>query len=78
MIYISRKKYDVRYADTIEFLDRAVVPYVEVLPIGLDEYLKAKEIMQKYDLKPSDAFHVATIYVHRLDGIARRMRISTR
>ncbi len=69
-IYISKKKYDVPITETIEFIDRAVVPYVEILPIGLDEYLKAREYMTKYGLKPSDAIHLATIEVNGLQAIA--------
>ena len=69
-IYISKKKYDVPITETIEFIDRAVVPYVEILPIGLDEYLKAREYTTKYGLKPSDAIHLATIEVNGLQAIA--------
>ncbi|WFO74741.1 type II toxin-antitoxin system VapC family toxin [Desulfurococcaceae archaeon MEX13E-LK6-19] len=69
-IYISKKKYDVPVTETIEFIDRAVVPYIEILPIGLDEYLKAREYMTKYGLKPSDAIHLATIEVNGLQAIA--------
>lgn len=42
MIYVSRKKYGVSFADTLDFIDRAVLPYVDILPIGVSEYLKAR------------------------------------
>ncbi len=59
VIYISRKKYGIRYEDTIKFLDDVVLPYVKVLGIGLMEY----EVSKKYIgiLKPSDAIHVAVM-----------------
>jgi predicted nucleic acid-binding protein len=34
VVYISRRKYGVSLEDTLEFLDRAVLPFVEVLPPG--------------------------------------------
>ena len=40
------------------------------LSIGLNEYIKAKEIMKKYKVRPSDAIHVATIINNGLQGIA--------
>ncbi|MCD6358014.1 MAG: type II toxin-antitoxin system VapC family toxin [Thermoproteales archaeon] len=69
-IYVSKRKYGVSYSETIEFIDRAVLPYVEVLPIGLNEYLRARELMKRYGLKPSDSIHVATIEVHGLQAVA--------
>jgi len=69
-IYISKKKYDVEYEETLKFIDRVILPYVEVLSIGLSEYLKAREFMFKYGLKPSDSIHVATIVNHGLQVVA--------
>jgi len=69
-IYVSKRKYEVSVKDTIEFIDRAVLPYIDVLPIGLNEYLRAKEYMAKYKLKPSDSIHVATIENYGLQAIA--------
>ncbi|MEM1546518.1 MAG: hypothetical protein QXP91_08665 [Candidatus Methanomethylicia archaeon] len=31
----------------MEFLDKAVLPYIEVIPIGLGEYLDAKNTLSK-------------------------------
>lgn len=73
-IYVSKKKYDVEYDDTIELIDKAIIPYVNILPIRIDEYVKAKEIMRKYKLKPSDAIHVATIINNGLQAIATEDR----
>ncbi|MUN28941.1 type II toxin-antitoxin system VapC family toxin [Sulfuracidifex metallicus] len=61
VIYVSRKKYSVNFVDTINFLDELVSPYVVLLSITAKEYEKAKEVMLKYGLKPSDAFHVAVM-----------------
>ena len=69
VIHVSRKKYKVPYSETINMLDDIVIPYVEVLPIGLMEYLKAKENMLKYNLKPSDAIHLAVIENNGLQAI---------
>ncbi len=73
-IYVSKKKYNVEYDDTIELIDKAIIPYVNILPIRTDEYVKAKEIMRKYKLKPSDAIHVATIINNGLQAIATEDR----
>jgi len=70
VIYVSKKKYGVEYAETLEFIDKVVLPYVEILPIGLNEYLRAKELMSKYGLKPSDSIHAATVETKGLQAIA--------
>ncbi len=59
VIYISRKKYGIRYEDTIRFLDNVVLPYVKIVSIGLNEYETAKKYIGV--LKPSDAIHVAVM-----------------
>ncbi len=68
-IYISKKKYNVKFEDTIEFLDNIVLPYSIILPITQDDYNKAKEIILKYNLKPSDAFHVAVMLNNHINKI---------
>jgi len=73
-IYISMKKYGVPPMETIELIDRAVLPYVDVLSLGLEEYLLSRRFMTQYGLKPSDALHVATILANRLDAIASEDR----
>ena len=70
VIYVSKRKYDVEFKETIDFVDRAILPYVDVLPIGLNEYLRAKELMVEYGLRPSDSIHVAAIENHGLQAIA--------
>jgi len=73
-IYVSRKKYGVSVEKTLELIDKAVLPYVDVLSIGLNEYLKAREVMKKFGLKPSDAIHIATIENYGLQAIASENR----
>jgi len=73
-IYVSRKKYGVSVEKTLELIDKAVLPYVDVLSIGLNEYLKAREVMKKFGLKPSDAIHIATIENYGLQAIASEDR----
>ncbi|ABP95465.1 MULTISPECIES: type II toxin-antitoxin system VapC family toxin [Metallosphaera] len=61
VIYVSRKKYGVNFGDTLRFLDELVLPYVVVFPISLREYQVSKELITRYSLYPSDAFHVAVM-----------------
>ncbi len=74
VIYISKRKYGVPVEDTLELIDRAVLPYTEVLPLSLEEYVKAKEYMTKYRLKPSDALHLAVMDINGVQAIATEDR----
>ncbi len=74
VIYISKRKYGISYNETIKFLDDLILPTVEVLPIGLEEYLKAKENILKYNLRPSDAIHFAVIESNGLQAIVTEDR----
>jgi len=69
-IYVSKRKYGIDVESTLELIDRAILPYVDILPLGLEEYLKAKEYMVKYRLKPSDALHLAVMDSNGLQVIA--------
>jgi len=69
-IYVSRRKYGVPFRETIDFIGKAVLPYVNVLSIGLNEYLRAKKIMEEYCLNPSDSIHIATIENYGLQAVA--------
>ena len=69
LIYISKKKYGVPYDLTIDFIKRAILPYVNILPINaniLDEFLSTLEL---YSLKPSDAIHVAVMKMNNISVI---------
>ena len=61
VLYVSKRKYGVKYEDTIDFLDRVILPVSVVLPITREDYERAKEIIVGSDLKPSDALHVAVM-----------------
>lgn len=69
LIHVSKRKYWVSYPETISFIEDVVLPAVRVLPITFDDYLTAKEIILKYNLRPSDALHVATIQNNGLQAI---------
>lgn len=69
-LYISKRKYDIPYAATLELIERVVLPFAEVLPLGLEEYLASRKYITKHGLKPSDALHAATVEVHGLHAVA--------
>ena len=68
LIYVSRRKYRVPYDVSIEFIESIVLPYVEVLPLAVEEFRKASEILRSSNVKPSDALHIA---VMKLNGISK-------
>jgi len=68
-IHVAKKKYGVPYELSIEFIDEKVLPYVEVLPLTVFDYLTARLIITKYSLRPSDALHVAVIENNGLQAI---------
>jgi predicted nucleic acid-binding protein len=70
VLYISKRKYDVSYEVTCDFLDGQVIPYVDVLPITVEEYRAAVELLKSYPLKPSDAIHLAVMKTGGIDLIA--------
>ena len=74
VIYISKRKYGVPYDETIKLLDDIILPNVEILPIRIDEYLKARENILKYNLKPSDAIHLAVIENNGIQAIVTEDR----
>ena len=43
-----------------------VLPYVTVLELGEEEYREAARLLTGYNLKPSDALHLAAM---RINGI---------
>jgi len=59
-LYVS-KRYGVPYNVTLDFLREIVLPYVEVIPIGEQDMKPLEKYLLKYDLKPSDAIHLATM-----------------
>ena len=61
LIFVSKKKYKVLYNVSIDFIESYILPSVTILDITKNEYEKAKELILKYNLKPSDALHVAAM-----------------
>jgi len=70
LIYISKRKYNAPYDLTLSFIDSIVLPYVEILPLGEEEYMKASEILKTYEIKPSDALHIAAMALNGITKIA--------
>ena len=70
LLYISKKKYNVPYHVTVEFNENVVLPFTEILQLGLPEYQASTEILQKIRLKPSDALHVASMTLNSISTIA--------
>ncbi len=71
-IYVSWRRYGIPFEDTAAFLDDAVLPYVWVLKLGREEYLRARELLGV--LRPSDALHVAAMVNNGVRVIASEDR----
>jgi len=54
-VYVSKKKYDIPYRNSVKFLSKFVIPNVRILPVGLAEYLKGEEVILEKNIPPSDA-----------------------
>ena len=61
IIYVSKKKYKIPYELTIEFVESIILPYINILEIGEEEYRHASRLLVKYKLKPSDALHIGAM-----------------
>jgi predicted nucleic acid-binding protein len=46
---------------TMNFLRRAFLPYTEIIPIAEEDLQATERYLTKYDLKTSDAIHLATM-----------------
>ncbi len=60
-LYISKTKYGVPYDVTLDFFKKIVLPYVEAIPIDESDLEAMEGYLIKYDVKPSDAIHLATM-----------------
>lgn len=69
VLYFSRSKYRVPYPITIKLLNKLIPKYISLTPLTLKEYVKAIEVIERYDLKPSDAIHAATCIVNNIKYI---------
>ncbi|WP_297062741.1 type II toxin-antitoxin system VapC family toxin [Thermococcus sp.] len=68
-IHVLRRKYGVPYERSINFVDETILPVVKVLPLTFFDYLMARGIITRYNLKPSDALHIAVIQNNGLQAI---------
>ncbi|MGA2238060.1 MAG: type II toxin-antitoxin system VapC family toxin [Candidatus Bathyarchaeia archaeon] len=60
-LHVSRRRYAVPYIMTIDFLRRAFLPYTEIIPIAEEDLQATERYLTEYDVKPSDAIHLATM-----------------
>jgi len=60
-LHVSKRRYAVPYAVTMHFLRRAFLPYTEIIPIAEGDLKATEKYLTKYDVKPSDAIHLATM-----------------
>ena len=74
LIYVSKKRYNVPYEVTTGFIGSIILPYIEILPLGEKEYEKAAEMLILYDIRPSDALHVAAMTLNGISEIASEDR----
>jgi hypothetical protein len=61
VLYISNRKYGFSYSDTVDMINSQVLPFVEVIPIGMEEFDKMTEILKWGRFRPSDALHLSSM-----------------
>ena len=66
VIYVSKKRYSVPYVTTLSFIESIVLPYTTILPLSEDEYREAAKLIEKYNVKPSDALHIGAMITNRI------------
>lgn len=59
-LWILMKKYRVPLDEALELTDQ-LMPLLEIIPIDFADYDFMKEAMNNYEMKPSDALHVASM-----------------
>ena len=69
LIYISKKKYGVPYDISINFVESTVLPYITILNLGENEFKYASKMMEEYNLKPSDAFHIGVMINNNINKL---------
>ncbi len=74
VIYISRKKYNIPYELTIEFINSIVLPYVNILVLSEEEYRYALKIIMEYKLKPSISLHIGAMLNNSINTIVSEDR----
>ncbi len=60
VVWVLRRKYGIELEEIFEFLDK-FLSFVKVVPLETEDYELMKELMLRYNLKPSDSLHVASM-----------------
>ncbi|MFQ6075249.1 MAG: type II toxin-antitoxin system VapC family toxin [Candidatus Bathyarchaeia archaeon] len=60
-LYVSRRRYGLPYNTTLSFFRNVVLPYTEIIPIDEEDLKPIERYLLRYELKPSDAIHLATM-----------------
>ena len=60
VVWILKKKYGIDSEEIFEFLDR-FLDFVTIVPLDARDYEFMREFIMKYNLKPSDALHAASM-----------------
>lgn len=68
-LYISKKKYEFPYRNTVEMINTQVLPFTEILSISTREYHEMTKIIQETIIRPSDALHLATMNLNNIKTI---------
>lgn len=68
-LYISRKKYKIPYDLTFNFIKHIILPYTEIIPIEKIDLEPIRKYLIKYEIKPSDAIHLAAMEKKGINNI---------
>ncbi len=74
LIYVSRRKYNIPYGVSMEFIESNVLPYISIIALGEEEYRQAAKLLAKYNLKPSDALHLGAMANNGITAIVTEDR----
>ena len=69
-IYLSMSKYHIPYELTFDLLKRVIIPYVSIIPIEEEDWALVERYLSKYNVKPSDAVHLAVMEKEGITNIA--------
>lgn len=60
-LYISKRRYRIPYDSSLTLMKNTIVPYSGLIAIDESDIDAMGDYLQRYDLKPSDALHLATM-----------------
>jgi len=69
-LYISRRRYRVPYDSGLALIKNTVLPYAELIVVEESDIDTMGNYLARYDLKPSDAIHLATMKKEGITHIA--------